>query len=212
MKKKHFGYGNFFCWHCGKRQIVGRYRCPYCGADYNHPDTSKVKYTVHPRPGLGNLHPTVLRAHVKYIIYSILFGLLWSVVVMYWLGAVRDKRVYMLIWGFWAVWLIGFSISNMKKVRKARAFNRESGPTVKCGYCGHEHLRVTNYCCDCGCIIMKSPTEDLLTVDPDMNTVGISPTHTKDGKRRKKKKRNWGMIIFWIVFIGLTMWSIYVTR
>lgn len=47
--KKYFGYGNFFCWHCGRRQEIGRYQCPHCGAHDNKPAAGKVKYTVNPR-------------------------------------------------------------------------------------------------------------------------------------------------------------------
>ena len=81
--KKYFGYGNFFCWHCSRRQEIGRYQCPHCGAHYNKPAAGKVKYTVNPRAALGNLHPSFIRVHVQYVLFSILFGILWSVVAMY---------------------------------------------------------------------------------------------------------------------------------
>ena len=207
--KKYFGYGNFFCWHCGRRQEIGRYQCPHCGAHYNKPASGKVKYTVNPRAALGNLHPSFIRVHVQYVVFSILFGILWSVVAMYWLAGVTDRRVYILIWSFWIIWLIGYTLVRISKISKSRARNLMPGPTVVCGYCGHEHDRHANFCEDCGCVILKPSTEEELTVDPAMSTVGISSTYTKEGKRRQKPKRQWGMTLFWIVFAAAAMYGIY---
>lgn len=208
--KKYIGYGGFFCWHCGRRQVVGRYKCPHCGASYNHPETtSTVKFAVRPKTALGNLHPSILRYHIKYIVASIIFGILWSVIVMYWISDVKDTRVYVLIWAFWIIWLIGHLFHDIIQVRKSQVENRVPGPTVVCGCCGTESHRRANYCDRCGSLILKPSTAGELRVDPDMNTVGITPTHTKDGKRRKKKKRDWGMTFFWIFFIGATLFSMY---
>ncbi len=31
MGKKWFGYGDFYCWNCGKNIEKGHDNCPFCG-------------------------------------------------------------------------------------------------------------------------------------------------------------------------------------
>jgi hypothetical protein len=38
MAKKIIGYGNFFCWNCGKRIENNKKNCPYCGSKYSGED------------------------------------------------------------------------------------------------------------------------------------------------------------------------------
>lgn len=38
MAKKIIGYGNFFCWNCGKRIEKGKKICPNCGSKYSGHD------------------------------------------------------------------------------------------------------------------------------------------------------------------------------
>jgi hypothetical protein len=38
MAKKIIGYGNFFCWNCGKRIEKRKKSCPYCGFKYSGQD------------------------------------------------------------------------------------------------------------------------------------------------------------------------------
>ena len=35
MAKKWFGYGDFYCWKCGRSIEKGHDNCPFCGAPYN---------------------------------------------------------------------------------------------------------------------------------------------------------------------------------
>lgn len=43
MAKKIFGYGDFYCWKCGKNIEKDHATCPFCGADYGSFDTSDAK-------------------------------------------------------------------------------------------------------------------------------------------------------------------------
>ena len=78
---KYIGYGNMFCWHCGKRVHLGKKFCPHCGARYNGTvKHSKFSYPVNkrisPHVGLGPFHFTFVRFLFKYIIGSIITALI----------------------------------------------------------------------------------------------------------------------------------------
>ncbi|MBR2207970.1 MAG: hypothetical protein IJ859_04080 [Synergistaceae bacterium] len=42
MAKKIFGYGDFYCWKCGKNVEKGHTQCPFCGAFYDKFDTDNA--------------------------------------------------------------------------------------------------------------------------------------------------------------------------
>ena len=43
MAKKIIGYGDFYCWKCGKNIEKGHETCPFCGAAYERFDTDEAK-------------------------------------------------------------------------------------------------------------------------------------------------------------------------
>ncbi len=43
MAKKIFGYGDFYCWKCGKNIEKNHDKCPFCGAFYDKFETAEAK-------------------------------------------------------------------------------------------------------------------------------------------------------------------------
>lgn len=212
----HFPYfwnmrkGKAYCWHCGEREIYGHYICPYCGANYDHPEKAVVKKTVKPKTSLGAWHPSVLRAQLKYLIYSVLFGLGWCVIVMYWAAQVIDWRVYAIIWAFWFIWLTWHTINTARSVSASRKENKKLGETVTCGCCGCKSHVLANYCFRCGSIILKPSTEEYLTVDPNMDvSAGVYSQKTMKNIRRSNRKANRQSYIILIVLFIVIVGSIY---
>ena len=167
MKKKRVGYGNFYCWNCGRRIIKGKRNCPYCHVPYG----GRNRYS-HPElllPAEPGIHHRSFR---KYKWRSLACYLTWmagiSVLLplVIWLGDRGETSfeyifsdviwgVLAILWTFWLVWIF-FQMRGRKKHLKAvQQQNRRSAGEVVCASCGNSCDRRDNYCGRCGCILLK---------------------------------------------------------
>lgn len=163
---KYFGYGEFFCWHCGRRIHKGKKCCPHCGARYAGKNYLRqpVKRRITTHPGLGPFHPTVIDYLVKYVLFSVLFAFGWCCIMYFFMDITFEderKYVYYILWGFWIIWLAFFAIGKMMGVYKVYRHNnamRGKG-VIHCAMCGAEEFCEENYCGRCGTVLFVDHSE-----------------------------------------------------
>lgn len=169
---KLFGRGDLYCWNCGGRQHVGKKRCPHCGAYYNNSSKPVIK-RAKAHPGLGPLHYTVVSYIVKYILFSILFAFGWCCIMYFFMDVTfvdERKYVYVILWGFWLIWLFFWSLGKVKDVFKTRAKNAMPGLSVTCAMCGIQLPRNHRFCPDCGTVIFAHHSDsDVITEEEAKN-------------------------------------------
>ena len=125
---KYIGYGNMFCWHCGKRVHLGKKFCPHCGARYNgtakHPKfTYPVNRRISPNIGLGPFHHTFIRFLIKYLIGSIITA------------------------------IIVLGVIYMPSVRHRNNAKAAVGDELDCACCHNKGAVGENYCDLCGTVL-----------------------------------------------------------
>ena len=181
---KYFGYGDFFCWNCGKRLHTGRKRCPHCGAWYNSvnkPVTKRV--TTH--TFMGPLHPTVIWYLITYVLACLVFAIGWCCIMYFFMDVTfvdERKYVYVILWGFWIIWLVCWVIGKFTGVVKIRAKNDLPGNFVSCAMCGTQVARSMNYCPRCGTVIFATHT--------GVVTEEEAKSSLKQSKKEKKKTKD----------------------
>ena len=157
---KYIGYGNMFCWHCGKRVHLGKKSCPHCGARYNgtakHPKfTYPVNRRISPNIGLGPLHHIVLG--VIYMIDDYDEGVY--------------EKICMILCSFWVVWLAWYFLSKALAVPSVRHKNNAKaavGDELDCACCHNKGAVGENYCDLCGTVLYYDHTgKNLPPVKPD---------------------------------------------
>ena len=139
---KYIGYGNMFCWHCGKRVHLGKKSCPHCGARYNgtakHPKfTYPVNRRISPNIGLGPLHHTFIRFLIKYLIGSIITAVI-VLGVIYMIDDYDEgvyEKICMILCSFW---------NNAKAA---------VGDELDCACCHNKGAVGENYCDLCGTVL-----------------------------------------------------------
>jgi len=173
---KLFGRGDLYCWNCGGRQHVGKKRCPHCGAYYNN-SSKPVTKRMKAHPGLGPLHYTVISYIVKYILFSILFAFGWCCIMYFFMDVTfvdERKYVYVILWGFWIIWLFFWSLGKVKDVFKARAQNAIPGPSAVCAMCGRGVSRNANFCPDCGTVIFSNHSDSNVITEEEAKKEKVS--------------------------------------
>ena len=166
MKKKRVGYGDFYCWNCGKRIILGEKNCPYCHARYsgkNKVNETQQILSVHPSIHHRTFFLYQLRTLSGFLLAMALFTLIVPLII--WVsewGDISFEYIYsevmpglcLILWTFWIVWLI-FNFRSQKKRRKAILQNNRNSGQILCASCGHHADENDNYCSRCGCILLK---------------------------------------------------------
>lgn len=169
---KLFGRGDLYCWNCGGRQHVGKKRCPHCGAYYKNSSKPVIR-RAKAHPGLGPLHYTVVSYIVKYILFSILFAFGWCCIMYFFMDVTfvdERKYVYVILWGFWLIWLFFWALGKVKDVFKTRAKNAMPGLSVTCAMCGIQLPRNHRFCPDCGTVIFAYHSDsDVITEEEAKN-------------------------------------------
>lgn len=81
MAKKRFGYGDFFCWHCGEKIEKHKQKCPHCQASYT--SLEGVEGLV--KGGIGfcedTNHPSFKRYYKNYRKISLIWLIGLSIIV-----------------------------------------------------------------------------------------------------------------------------------
>lgn len=125
MAKKLFGYGDFYCSHCGARAEAGVKKCPACGSLYS----GKRKYAGIPALGAGGIgwsdrtkDPRFARYNKNYRIYSYIWATALSILVPIVLLATGDldwdnegKLVILVIISVFWVFALGFLFLNRER-------------------------------------------------------------------------------------------------
>ena len=62
MAKKWFGYGDFYCWKCGRNIEKGHDNCPFCGASYD-------SFNISPALGAGGVGWSNQENHPSFAAY-----------------------------------------------------------------------------------------------------------------------------------------------
>lgn len=160
---KYIGYGNMFCWHCGKRVHLGKKFCPHCGARYNGTvKHSKFSYPVNkrisPHVGLGPFHFTFVRFLFKYIIGSIITAII--VLGVIYMVDDYDEGVYekicLILCSFWVIWLAWYFLSKALAVPSVHRKNNAKaalGDELDCACCHNKGVAGENYCDLCGTVL-----------------------------------------------------------
>lgn len=160
---KYIGYGNMFCWHCGKRVHLGKKFCPHCGARYNGTvKHSKFSYPVNkrisPHVGLGPFHFTFVRFLFKYIIGSIITAVI-VLSVIYMIDNYDEgvyEKICMILCSFWVVWLAWYFLSKALAVPAVHRKNNAKaavGDELDCACCHNKGVVGENYCDLCGTVL-----------------------------------------------------------
>lgn len=160
---KYIGYGNMFCWHCGKRVHLGKKSCPHCGARYNgtakHPKfTYPVNRRISPNIGLGPFHHTFIRFLIKYLIGSFITAVI-VLGVIYMIDDYDEgvyEKICMILCSFWVVWLAWYFLSKALAVPSVRHKNNAKaavGDELDCACCHNKGAVGENYCDLCGTVL-----------------------------------------------------------
>ena len=136
---KYIGYGNMFCWHCGKRVHLGKKSCPHCGARYNgtakHPKfTYPVNRRISPNIGLGEKICMILCS----------------------------------FWVVWLAWHFLSKALAVPSVRHKNNAKAAVGDELDCACCHNKGAVGENYCDLCGTVLYYDHNgKNLPPVEPD---------------------------------------------
>jgi ribosomal protein S27AE len=169
---------------------VGKKRCPHCGAYYNN-STKPVTKRVKAHPGLGPLHYTVISYIVKYILFSILFAFGWCCIMYFFMDVTfvdERKYVYVILWGFWLIWLFFWALGKVKDVFKTRAKNAMPGLSVTCAMCGIQLPRNHRFCPDCGTVIFAHHSDSDVITEEEAKNEKLSHKAARKARKGKAKE------------------------
>lgn len=164
MGKKYIGYGDFFCWNCGKRIENRSKKCPHCGAYYKMP--LKI---IHPPKKKIHTSGSIINFGFFKTAFQYLLGMgFYALIIIgiitaefyydgtYWYEyEYVIKGVMGIVWGFWIFWLIYKMIADMKTRAATKAANRVNPQYNVCATCGTSCAKGDNYCARCGQVILK---------------------------------------------------------
>ncbi|MCR5346684.1 MAG: hypothetical protein K6E38_02825 [Fretibacterium sp.] len=127
MAKKRLGYGDFYCWNCGKNIEKGHDSCPFCGAEYGGDE----KFGDVPSPGAGGVgwshqenHPSFEASHRRnrrmFQIFMVILSLGIGFILFVLPGELEFNEEGLKIYAgvlaiVWAIDLIWYFVSNKSK-------------------------------------------------------------------------------------------------